>query len=199
MEVATLARRPALWALGLYGLAMAALILSVEFEPAAPPPPPQGFAGLPVSGSVCFVRRAGFRDCFNKDAVDLRCRRHAVRFLGAGPYEAAVDLRGGYGESGFDQLVLWSEADNDAVFAVIVALTRRGWHYCYTGSEDWGDQAVFTRAGAPVRVSVDISYWGRRRLTVLPHWNRAGLDRPCTPDHDLVRFGMDVAKAAGQR
>lgn len=161
-----------------------------------PAPRPLFFAGLPVSGDWHVALRAGFKDCIDMDAIHVRCRRHGVMLYGQGPYEAAVDLSGSDGESGFSLVTLWQPDDNDAVYNVIIALARRGWHYCYTGDDRASDQAVFTRSGEPVRISMDISYWGRRRLRVIPQWNPTGSGVPCTPDDDLVRFGTDVAKAA---
>lgn len=159
-----------------------------------PPPPSLVFAGLPVSGDWPVARRTGFTSCIELDAIHLRCRRHGVMLFGQGPYEGAVDLSGSNGKSGFNQLTLWSDTDQDGVYQVIVALARRGWHYCYTETRNGGDQAIFTRAGAPVRMSMDISYWGKRRLRILPPWNRHGLDRPCTPDSGLGRFGINLSE-----
>ena len=87
---------------------------------------------------------------------------------GAGPYDAAVDLVGSNGAGGFDQLTLWDDRDNDAVFSLADALERGGWTKCLTGDGRVGDQAIYTRAGAPVRASMDISYWSKRRLRFIP-------------------------------
>lgn len=164
--------------------------------PSRPPPPPLLFDGLPVSGDRSLVAEAGFRDCLALDAVHLRCRRPGVRLLGVGPFRAAVDLTGARGESGFDRLTLWHDDDQDAIYGIVVPLVRAGWRYCYTGTEQAGDQAVFTRPGQPVRLSIDISYYGKRRLRVLPAWNRVGTGQPCVPDASVLRFGADVARAA---
>lgn len=129
------------------------------------------FGGLPISGGLADARRAGFTDCFQTDAVDLRCRRHGLWFMGQGPYEGAVDLAGGAGEGGFDQVVLWHDRDQHAVYAVADAFEHRGWRYCYTGDVR-GDQDIYTRTGAPFRVSMDLSYYGKRRLRLIPNWNR---------------------------
>ncbi len=135
------------------------------------------FAGLPVSGSYADAQHGGFTDCIKLDAISLRCRRHGVMLLGSGPYEAALDLVGGDGSGGFDQLVLWHDHDQDAVYAIGDALEKQGWQHCNTGTEDRGDQMIYTRAGAPVRVSMDLSYWDKRRMRVLPATNRA--ERRC--------------------
>ena len=141
-------------------------------SPVAAPPPSVSFAGLPVSGKVGDARRAGFTDCVDLDARHIRCRRHQVMVENVGPYEAAVDLAGSGGEGGFDHLTLWHDTDNDAVFRVGSALEAAGWARCLTGNGRAGDQAIYTRADAPVRVSIDISYWGRRRLRLIPGHRR---------------------------
>ena len=47
-------------------------------------------------------------------------------------------------------------------------LAEQGWDQCRTGQEDRGDQRILTKPGSPVRVSIDITYWGKRRLRILP-------------------------------
>ena len=158
--------------------------------PDAPPPQPSLFAGLPVSGTIEDARRAGFNDCAELEERRPRCQRHGVSLFGQGPFEAAVDFKGPKGVSGFDQVTLWHDTDKRALYKVIEVLDRQGWRYCYTGTESAGDQAVFTREGAPVRFSMDISYYGKRRLRIIPQWNKRELDRPCQPETSLVRFGI---------
>lgn len=177
----------------------AALLLAFACAGCSSPPPPPAllFAGLPVSGDRNLARRFGFTTCREISWINVRCRRR-VMVYGQGPYEAAVDLIGHDGVSGFNELTLWHE-DDDAVYNVIISLTRQGWHYCYTGSEAAGDQAIFTRKNEPVIISMDISYWGKRRLRIIPQWNKPKLSSPCIPDKDLTRFGADVAKAAAGR
>lgn len=41
-----------------------------------------------------------------------------------------------------------------------------------------------TRKGMPVLLSMDLSYWGKRRLRLIPIWNRKA--PRCTPRYDLV-------------
>ena len=53
--------------------------------------------------------------------------------------------------------------------------------HCETGNERWGDQDIYTRQGVPVRVSMDLSYYGKRRARILPPWNQR--ERSCTPYH----------------
>jgi len=133
---------------------------------APPPPPDRAFEGLPVTGSRAFAERLGFAPCFTTSNA-LRCRKDGARLLGAGPYRAAVDLAGS-GSSGFRQLTLWHDENQNAVFAISDALKARGWQRCNTGTEDRGDQEIWRRQGARVRFSMDLSYWGKRRLRVLP-------------------------------
>ena len=150
---------------------LAVLLLLAGCSPDRPPPATVLYAGLPVSGSVDDARRAGFTYCVQPDWGRLRCRRHAVRFEGAGPYEAAVDLVGHDGGGGFDELTLWHADDQYAVYKITDALEKQGWQNCSTGDGERGDQIVYTRKGAPVRVSMDLSYWGKRRLRLIPAWN----------------------------
>jgi hypothetical protein len=57
-------------------------------------------------------------------------------------------------------------------------LKRQGWLECFTrGGQDWGDQAIYTHNGSPVFVSMDISFWGKRRLRVIPAWRKT--ERRC--------------------
>ena len=149
-----------------------ALLLLGGCGPHRPPPPSVTFGGLPVSGSMADAQRAGFTDCVNTDAISLRCRRHKVMLEGAGPYEAALDLVGGDGSGGFDQLVLWHDRDQEAVYKITDALEKQGWQHCNTAAADHGDQIIYTRKGERVRVSMDLSYWNRRRLRVLPEWSK---------------------------
>ena len=155
-------------------------------EPVRAPPPTLFFAGLPVSGTVADARAAGFTDCVDLDAVHIRCGRRGVMVGTAGPYHAAVDLDGSHGEGGFTELTLWNDHDNDAVFRIGEALERNGWTRCLTGDGHAGDQAVYTRAGAPARVSMDISYWSKRRLRVIPATAPGGRCGP-PPAHSVGR------------
>ena len=134
--------------------------------PPAPPPPNRVFDGLPVTGSRAFAERLGFTPCLDTSNA-LRCRRSGVMLFGTGPYNAAVDLPGS-GASGFSQVTLWHDGSQSAVYAVSDELGRRGWTLCRTGSEDRGDQEIWTKPGSRVRVLMDLSYWSKRRVRVLP-------------------------------
>jgi hypothetical protein len=139
------------------------------------PPPALSFGGLPVSGSLADAHHAGLNDCIAFD-VNMRCRRDGVMFLGKGPYNAAVDLDGSDGSGGFGQLTLWDDKDQDAVLAIADDLKRRGWLECLGGGRG-GDQAIYTHKNSAVFVSMDVSYWSKRRLRVIPTWNT--LDSRC--------------------
>lgn len=150
-------------------LAVPALALAGCGEtPIAPPPATLLYAGLPVRGSLADAKRAGFDDCLVMGGGRLRCRRSGVMLLGEGPYEAAIDLIGDDGRGGFSQVTLWHDRDQSAVLKVGDRLKQRGWTYSYTGEGGRGDQMILVHQGAPVHLSIDLSYWGKRRLRILP-------------------------------
>lgn len=98
--------------------------------------------------------------------------------LGQGPFGAAVDFGASDGNGGFDQLTIWHDTDQQAVQSITDVLKRQGWLECFTrGGQDWGDQAIYTHNGSPVFVSMDISFWGKRRLRVIPAWRKT--ERRC--------------------
>ncbi len=160
-------------------LLMAAILVAGR-EPVRTPPPALAFAGLPVSGTADAARNAGFTRCVRIDAFRLRCRRAPVMLFGEGPYEAAVDLIGSKGQGGFAYLTLWQNGHQEAVYKLVEALQRQGWRHCETGNGRWGDQDIYTHPGAPVRVSMDLSYYGKRRVRFLP---LSDPERSCTPWH----------------
>ena len=167
------------------------LIAWIGREPNQPPPPTLWFAGLPVSGDLANALRAGFDDCPEMDAVNIRCRRHGVMIYGNGPYEAAVDLRGSKGQSGFDHLTVWNVGDQSALYKVLASLHERGWTSCHTEFSLGGGQAIFTHRASPVFFSIDLNYYGKRRLRVFPIWYSLELASSCIPDKDLSLFGLD--------
>lgn len=149
-----------------------ALLLLAGCGPQRQPPPRLMFEGLPFTGSLADARRAGFTDCVQPDYISMRCRRHGVMLEGGGPYEAAVDLIGGDGGGGFYEVVLWHDTDQYAVYKITEGLEHAGWQNCSTATPDEkGDQLIYTHAGAKVRVSMDLSYWAKRRLRILPQTN----------------------------
>lgn len=139
--------------------------------PDRPPPPSLAVDGLPVSGSWSDARRAGFTSCLSFN-TEVRCERGGVVILGYGPFNAAVYLKGSNGGGGFDQLILWHDRDQSAFIPLVYELERRGWRSCYTGEGVSGDQGIYTHPAAPVRLSMDLSYWATRRLRLIPHWNK---------------------------
>jgi hypothetical protein len=148
--------------------ALIALVLPAGCEaPHRPPPPLLAYEGLPVRGSLDDALKAGFTRCI-AEASSMRCRRQGVRLAGQGPYSAAVDLVGGEGGGGFDLLTLWNDDDQYAVQVVGDELAKQGWSHCFTGSGTKGDQAIYTHDGAAVRIAIDLSYWGKRRLRIFP-------------------------------
>ena len=151
-------------------LALALVSLASCGGPDHPPPPPLSFEGLVVSGSLADGLRSGFTHCV-RFTTEMRCRRTGVMFRGFGPFNAAIDLNGNNGGGGFDQLTLWHDLDQDAAIPLVHALERQGWRSCYTGEGMRGDQGIYTHPSAPVRISMDLSYWGKRRLRIIPLWN----------------------------
>ena len=176
----------------IYGKLLTIALLCVGCTPNRAPPPTLLLDGLPVSGNLDAAVRAGFDNCFNMDAINVRCRRPGVMLYGHGPYEAAVDLRGSEGQSGFDHLTLWHDDDQGALYQILVSLHRMGWRSCHTGTDRAGDQAIFTHGEAAVRISIDISYYGERRLRVFPSWKPQRLSSPCIPNEGLGIFNLNV-------
>ncbi|RYD51259.1 MAG: hypothetical protein EOP60_10840 [Sphingomonadales bacterium] len=163
-------RKPA--ALALCAIGIAALVLLAGTESVPPPPKLMSFWSIPVQGSMADAMDAGFAHCTETTRNRLRCRKQGVMLAGLGPYTAAVDVLGA-GRGGFYQLTLWDERDQDSIQAVGTLLKAQGWSLCRTGpNENAGDQEIYTRAGYPVRFSIDISYWGKRRLRILPELNQ---------------------------
>lgn len=156
------------------------------------PPPGLTFGGLPISGSLADARYMGFNNCFQMNASEMRCRRGNVAFLGQGPYEAAIDLAGGDGRGGFSQVVLWHDRDQYAVYAIGNELEKLGWHYCATYAKDRADQGIYMHQGARFRVSIDLTYYNKRRVRLLPIWKTGSGAASCagsatTSDWDLVQ------------
>lgn len=132
-----------------------------------PPPASTVFDGLPVTGSLHDARRAGFTYCINFN-TSLRCRRDRVMLMGHGPFNAAVDMAGGDGRGGFYQLTLWHDLDKYKASDLARDLERQGWQSCLTMLHNWGDQNILRRKGSPIRISVDLSYYAKRRIRVIP-------------------------------
>lgn len=172
--------------------AVLSALAAAACTPDRPPPPDLVFAGLPVTGDLAGARRAGFDRCVNIDAVNLRCRRNGIMIFGKGPFQAALDLRGESGESGFRHVTIWSDDDQRALYQVPVALAGRGWKFCYTGTDRSGDQAVFTHPDEPFVIHMDISYYGKRRIRIFPSGGSPELSSPCKPADNLSLFGLNT-------
>jgi hypothetical protein len=144
------------------------MVLSSCGDEGRQPPASMKYGDLPVSGNLADARRAGFTACISDDA-DVRCRREGVFFEQRGPFSAAVDLEGDDGAGGFDRLTLWHQTDQSALIAITDKLRSEGWTECLTpkGSR-WADQAVYHQKGSPIFISLDLSYWSVRKLTVYP-------------------------------
>lgn len=172
--------------------ALALALLIAGCQPDRPPPPALRFRQLPVSGDRASAVAAGFDRCILVDAVNIRCRKAGVSLFGAGPYQAAVDLRGKDGRSGFDHVTIWHDRDQRALYRVVEAIAKSGWTLCYTGTDRGGDQAIFSRPGEPVRIYLDLSYWGKRRIRIYPAGAAPTPSTPCLPNKSLGVLGLDV-------
>lgn len=136
---------------------------------------PQRFTyqGLPVQGSLADAQHAGLTDCTTIVRY-VRCRQDGVTFMGKGAYHAAVDVLYDDGSGGFYELTLWRDGDQIETYTVGTTLLDQGWQRCRTGpNENTGDQEIFTKAGSPVRISIDLSYWGKRRLRIIPELHQS--------------------------
>lgn len=150
------------------GILLGMLVLTACGAPDQPPPPPPlMFDGLPVSGSPAAAQQAGFTNCIEMRRK-LRCRRGGVMILGQGPFSAAVELAGSDGRGGFNELTLWHDSNQYALYKVRDALRENGWNSCLIGEGRKGDRMILTRPGATVRITMEISYWSKRNLQVIP-------------------------------
>ncbi len=152
-------RRTTLWTLAL-------LALSGCSDPPPPPEKPLApvatFEGLPLSGNKETALAAGFGQC--KEAPKgMRCRKDGVMIKGAGPYSAAVDLDiiAPNGRARFDRVTLWHDSDQGALLAVKAALENIGWTSCLTP-----DAERYWQPPSPLRIAIDTSYWGKRRMVI---------------------------------
>ena len=162
---------------GAGALFVASVLLSGCDRPDEPPPPTVMFEGLPITGRWNDAREAGFTSCVDVTRRQLRCRRGGVMFRGFGPFDAAIDLNGSEGRSGFNHLTIWNDVDQNALIGVVKSLERQGWQACFTGEGSRGDQGIYKHPNGPVIISLDLSYSGKRRLRFLPRSNK--LDTQC--------------------
>lgn len=149
-------------------LGLAALALSgcngsaPEAAHQKPQKPSAVFEGLPLSGNRATALAAGFGNCLD-GTQGLRCRKDDVKIMGVGPLSAAVDLsvRGPDGGTRFDHVTLWHPTDQGAVLGLEPKLENAGWKSCITSVEE-----RFWRPPSPLRLAIDTSYWGHRRVVI---------------------------------
>lgn len=164
---------PGLW--GAHGSVMRRALLSIALlavtacddpiaEQAAEPAlkPSAIFAGLPLSGNLSTALAAGFGACLEATR-GLRCQKADVMVMGIGPLRAAVDLdvkRAG-GAARFDHVTLWHPSDQSVTIALRPLLEKQGWQSCLTP-----DAERLWNPPSPIRIAIDTSYWGSRRLVI---------------------------------
>lgn len=151
-------RRTTLWTL-------AALALSGCGDPSAPPEkaiaPVALFEGLPLSGNKATALAAGFGNCLEATKGE-RCRKDGVMLKGIGPFSAAIDLDiAGVGGARFDRVTLWHDRDQGALLALKPVLENAGWRSCLTSEDE-----RYWQPPSPLRIAIDTSYWGKRRLVI---------------------------------
>jgi hypothetical protein len=145
------------------------LLATLLFTSCSAPPPDQKpakpsavFEGLPLSGNEATALAAGFGNCLDA-TKGLRCRKDGVTIMGVGPLIAAVDLdqKRPDGSARFDHVTLWHPSDQGVVLGLEDALARAGWKSCITT-----DAERFWRPPSPLRIAIDTSYWGHRRVLI---------------------------------
>lgn len=148
----------------LWSLAALALSACNDAPPAdeRPVAPVAVFEGLPLSGNLATALAAGFGSCLEA-TKGLRCRKGGVMIKGVGPLEAAVDLyeKAADGSARFDHVTLWHDSDQGAMFPIKGALLKIGWQSCLTSEDE-----RFWKPPSPLRIAMDTSYWGKRRLVI---------------------------------
>lgn len=145
---------------------IAALLLSACSE--APPPdepalkPNAVFEALPLSGNKATALAAGFGGCLEA-SKGLRCHKDGVMVKGVGPLKAAIDLdkKAANGMPRFDRVTLWHDTDQGAVLDLKPALENTGWASCLTRDEE-----RYWDPPSPIRIAIDTSYWGKRRVVI---------------------------------
>jgi len=120
------------------------------------------FEGLPLSGNYATARKAGYGSCL-EGTLGLRCRKDGIVIMGIGPLNSAVDLdrEGADGNARFDHVTLWHDSDQGAMLPLKAVLEKAGWQSCLTADEE-----RFWKPPSPLRIAMDTSYWGKRRLVI---------------------------------
>jgi hypothetical protein len=124
----------------------------------APEKPVALFERLPLSGNLATAVAHGFGNCLD-DGRGIRCFREQVRVMGIGPVRAAIDMIGA--DRRFDHVTLWHPSDQSAMLPLRDVLAKAGWRTCLTPDEE-----RFWKPPSPVRLALDTSYWGKRRLVI---------------------------------
>lgn len=127
-----------------------------------PERPSAVFEGLPLSGNKATALAAGFAGCLDATRGE-RCRKDGVMIKGVGPLDAAIDLdkQGADGTPRFDRVTLWHDSDQGAMLPLKGALLKEGWQSCLTSEDE-----RYWKPPSPLRIAMDTSYWGKRRLVI---------------------------------
>lgn len=149
-------RSAILWSLAALGLSACSDAPPVDEKPVAPV---AVFESLPLSGNKATALAAGFGDC-HEVMRSLRCLRHGVIINGVGPLNAAVDIDE-KAPARFDHVTLWHDSDQSAMLPLRAALEGQGWKSCLTAEAE-----RFWKPPSPLRIAMDTSYWGKRRLVI---------------------------------
>ena len=152
-------RSAILWSLAALGLSACGDAPPIDEKPIAPV---AVFEGLPLSGNMATALAAGFGDC-HEVMRSLRCRKDDVMIMGVGPLIAAVDIdeKTEHRSARFDHVTLWHDSDQSAMLPVKYALENVGWRSCLTPEAE-----RFWKPPSPLRIAMDTSYWGKRRLVI---------------------------------
>lgn len=148
-------RSAILWSLVALGLSACGDAPPVDEKPIAPV---AVFEGLPLSGNKATALTAGFGNC-HEVMRSMRCLKDGVMIMGVGPLHAAVDIDKKAGR--FDHVTLWHDSDQGAMLPVKQALEKVGWKSCLTTEAE-----RFWKPPSPIRIAMDTSYWGKRRLVI---------------------------------
>lgn len=152
-------RSAILWSIAALGLSACSDAPPVDEKPIAPV---AVFEGLPLSGNMATALAAGFGNC-HEVMRSLRCLKDGVMIVGVGPLNAAVDIdqKAENRSARFDHVTLWHGSDQSAMLPVKAALEGKGWKSCLTTEAE-----RFWKPPSPLRIAMDTSYWGKRRLVI---------------------------------
>ncbi|RYD92360.1 MAG: hypothetical protein EOP61_25710 [Sphingomonadales bacterium] len=105
---------------------------------------------------------AGFGNCLEA-TKGVRCLKNGVMHKGVGPFSAAIDfdIEGPNGAARFDHVTLWHDSDQGALLPLKPVLEEAGWASCLTTEAE-----RYWHPPSPLRLAIDTSYWGKRRLVI---------------------------------